>query len=92
MMVLVGAFPRAKEFFRVRVENARVVSYSDDKGIVAGKRPELDQSPHGSAGVGKTVTLSQTIICQSAVFSCQNGVREANDGTHRPSRRQLPGT
>ncbi len=34
-----GAFPRAKEFFRVKVENDRVVSYSDEKGIFVGRKP-----------------------------------------------------
>ncbi len=33
------AFPRAKEFFRVKVENDRVVSYSDEKGIFVGNKP-----------------------------------------------------
>jgi len=32
------AFPRAKEFFRVKVENDRVVSYSDEKGIFVGRK------------------------------------------------------
>lgn len=33
------AFPRAKEFFRVRVEDGRVAAYSDEKGIFVGKKP-----------------------------------------------------
>lgn len=33
------AFPRAKEYFRVRVENGRVAAYSDEKGIFVGKKP-----------------------------------------------------
>ena len=32
------AFPRAKEFFRVKVANDRVVSYSDEKGIFVGRK------------------------------------------------------
>ncbi len=32
------AFPRAREYFRVRVENGRVVSYSDEKGIFVGRK------------------------------------------------------
>lgn len=32
------AFPRAKEFFRVKVEDDRVVSYSDEKGIFVGRK------------------------------------------------------
>lgn len=33
------AFPRAKEYFRVRVEDGRVAAYSDEKGIFVGKKP-----------------------------------------------------
>ncbi len=33
------AFPRAKEYFRMAVENDRVVSYSDEKGIFVGRKP-----------------------------------------------------
>ena len=33
------AFPRAREYFRVRVEDGRVASYSDEKGIFVGKKP-----------------------------------------------------
>ncbi len=36
--MFLGAFPRAKEFFRVKVENDRVVSYSDEKGIFVGRK------------------------------------------------------
>ncbi len=32
------AFPRAREYYRVRVENGRVVSYSDEKGIFVGRK------------------------------------------------------
>jgi len=32
------AFPRAKQFFRVRERNGRVVSYSDQKGIFVGRK------------------------------------------------------
>ncbi len=32
------AFPRATEFFRVKVENDRVASYSDKKGIFVGRK------------------------------------------------------
>lgn len=32
------AFPRAREFFRVRIFEGRVVSYSDEKGIFVGKK------------------------------------------------------
>ena len=32
------AFPRAREYFRVRIENGRVLSYSDEKGIFVGKK------------------------------------------------------
>ena len=32
------AFPRAKEFYRVRVEGERVVSYSDEKGIFVARK------------------------------------------------------
>jgi len=34
-----SAFPRAKEFFRVRIENGRVAAYSDEKGIFVGNKP-----------------------------------------------------
>ncbi|GAB4373650.1 MAG: class I SAM-dependent methyltransferase [Deltaproteobacteria bacterium] len=33
------AFPRAKEHFRVRIENGRVAAYSDEKGIFVGAKP-----------------------------------------------------
>lgn len=33
------AFPRAREFFRVKVEGGRVASYSDEKGIFVGRKP-----------------------------------------------------
>ncbi|MBI5419686.1 MAG: methyltransferase domain-containing protein [Deltaproteobacteria bacterium] len=32
------AFPRAREFYRVRVEAGRVVAYSDEKGIFIGRK------------------------------------------------------
>ena len=32
------AFPRAREYYRVRIENGRVVSYSDEKGIFVGRK------------------------------------------------------
>ncbi len=34
-----NAFPRAREFFRVKVKDDRVLSYSDEKGIFVGKKP-----------------------------------------------------
>jgi ubiquinone/menaquinone biosynthesis C-methylase UbiE len=34
--MFLGAFPRAREFFRVRVEGSRVTSYSDEKGVFVG--------------------------------------------------------
>jgi ubiquinone/menaquinone biosynthesis C-methylase UbiE len=34
--MFLGAFPRAREFFRVRVEGDRVAAYSDEKGIFVG--------------------------------------------------------
>jgi ubiquinone/menaquinone biosynthesis C-methylase UbiE len=34
------AFPRAREYFRVRIENGRVLSYSDEKGIFVGRKEE----------------------------------------------------
>jgi len=34
-----SAFPRAKEYFRVRVEDGRVAAYSDEKGIFVGMKP-----------------------------------------------------
>ncbi len=34
-----SAFPRAREFFRLRVEGGRAVSYSDEKGIFVGRKP-----------------------------------------------------
>lgn len=37
--MFLSAFPRAKEFFRVRVDGGRVVSYSDEKGIFVGRKP-----------------------------------------------------
>jgi ubiquinone/menaquinone biosynthesis C-methylase UbiE len=32
------AFPRAREYFRIRIENGRVLSYSDEKGIFVGRK------------------------------------------------------
>ncbi len=32
------AFPRARKYYRVRIENGRVVSYSDEKGIFVGRK------------------------------------------------------
>lgn len=37
--MFLSAFPGAKEFFRVRVEDGRVAAYSDEKGIFVGKKP-----------------------------------------------------
>lgn len=37
--MFLSAFPRAKEYFRVRVEDGRVAAYSDEKGIFVGKKP-----------------------------------------------------
>jgi ubiquinone/menaquinone biosynthesis C-methylase UbiE len=36
--MLLEAFPRARKFFRIRVEEDRVVSYSDEKGIFVGRK------------------------------------------------------
>jgi ubiquinone/menaquinone biosynthesis C-methylase UbiE len=36
--MFLGAFPRAGEFFRVRIEKGRVTSYSDEKGIFIGRK------------------------------------------------------
>jgi len=36
--MFLGAFPRARDFFRVRVEEGRVASYSDEKGIFVGRK------------------------------------------------------
>ena len=36
--MFLGAFPRAREFFRVRVDGSRVASYSDEKGIFVGRK------------------------------------------------------
>lgn len=36
--MLLAAFPRAREFFRVRTAGGHVVSYSDEKGIFVGKK------------------------------------------------------
>jgi ubiquinone/menaquinone biosynthesis C-methylase UbiE len=36
--LFLSAFPRAREYFRIRIENGRVVSYSDEKGIFVGKK------------------------------------------------------
>lgn len=36
--MFLGAFPRAKEFFRVRIEGGRVAAYSDEKGIFVGRK------------------------------------------------------
>ncbi len=36
--MFLGAFPRAREFFRVRVDGNRVASYSDEKGIFVGRK------------------------------------------------------
>jgi len=32
------AFPRARNYYRIRIENGKVVSYSDEKGIFVGKK------------------------------------------------------
>lgn len=37
--MFLSAFPRAKEYFRVEVEDGRVAAYSDEKGIFVGKKP-----------------------------------------------------
>lgn len=37
--IFLRAFPRAKEYFRVREEGGAVVSYSDEKGIFVGRKP-----------------------------------------------------
>ncbi len=36
--MFLSAFPRAREFFRVRAEGGRIVSYSDEKGIFVGRK------------------------------------------------------
>jgi ubiquinone/menaquinone biosynthesis C-methylase UbiE len=36
--MFLGAFPRAREFFRIRVDGNRVASYSDEKGIFVGRK------------------------------------------------------
>lgn len=36
--MFLNAFPRAREFYRVRVEAGRVVAYSDEKGIFIGRK------------------------------------------------------
>jgi len=36
--MFLSAFPHAREFFRLRVEGGRVVSYSDEKGIFIGRK------------------------------------------------------
>ena len=36
--LFLSAFPRAREYFRIRIENGRVVSYSDEKGIFVGRK------------------------------------------------------
>jgi hypothetical protein len=36
--MFLSAFPRAREFFRLRVEGGRVVSYSDEKGIFVARK------------------------------------------------------
>jgi len=36
--MFLGAFPRAREFFRVGVEEGQVASYSDEKGIFVGRK------------------------------------------------------
>jgi len=36
--MFLGAFPRAREYFRVRVEGDGVASYSDEKGIFVGRK------------------------------------------------------
>jgi ubiquinone/menaquinone biosynthesis C-methylase UbiE len=36
--MFLAAFPRAREYFRVRIENGRVLSYSDEKGIFVGRK------------------------------------------------------
>jgi ubiquinone/menaquinone biosynthesis C-methylase UbiE len=37
--MFLGGFPRARDFFRVRVEGDRVASYSDEKGIFVARKP-----------------------------------------------------
>jgi hypothetical protein len=32
------AFPRARDYYRVRIENGKVVSYSDEKGVFVGRK------------------------------------------------------
>ena len=36
--IFLSAFPRARGFYRVRIEEGRVVSYSDEKGIFVGRK------------------------------------------------------
>ncbi|MBI5576702.1 MAG: methyltransferase domain-containing protein [Deltaproteobacteria bacterium] len=36
--MFLNAFPRARDFFRVRIKDGRVVSYSDEKGIFVGRK------------------------------------------------------
>ncbi len=36
--LFLNAFPKAREYYRVRVEEGRVVSYSDEKGIFVGRK------------------------------------------------------
>lgn len=36
--MFLSAFPRAREYYRVRIEDASVVSYSDEKGIFVGRK------------------------------------------------------
>ncbi len=38
-MMFLSAFPLARETFRIRTENGRVVSYSDEKAIFVAKKP-----------------------------------------------------
>ena len=36
--MFLNAFPRARDFYRIRVRDGRVVSYSDEKGIFVGRK------------------------------------------------------
>lgn len=36
--LFLNAFPRAREYYRVKIEGGRVVSYSDEKGIFVGRK------------------------------------------------------
>ncbi len=41
--LFLSAFPRARKYFRVKVEGDRVVSYSDEKGIFVGRKQPQEQ-------------------------------------------------